>query len=85
MQCVVSEDRSEGLKEEKMTELQTLEEYEGRFWETYHLHPEGGAKCGIACPKCGAELWRNSSELLLSDPPQTPIFCKECSWSGATY
>ena len=78
--------RSFGKVEEvRVTELESLEDHEGRYWETYHLHPEGGAPCGIACPKCGAELWRDSTQVLLSDPPQTPIFCKECSWSGAMH
>lgn len=38
---------------------------------------------GIACPKCGAELWDDLTRQLTSNPPQTPIYCKKCGYSGS--
>lgn len=66
-----------------MTELETLEKHEADFWANYRP-PGGSTTCGIACPECGAELRQQAGELLLSDPPQTSIFCK-CGWSGSMH
>lgn len=66
-----------------MNGLETLEQHENRFWWGHMAKRPSG--CGVACPECGAELWADSSELLLSDPPQTPIFCKECDWRGSMH
>jgi len=64
--------------------LKTLEEHERRFWDNYQPYNPVG-KCGIACPKCGEELWADYGVCLASDPPQTPIFCKECDWRGSMH
>lgn len=40
---------------------------------------------GIACPKCGAELWDDCTRVLTSNPPQTPIFCKKCGYAGSRF
>ena len=41
---------------------------------------------GIACPKCGAELYDSEPGLLLlSYPPQHAVHCGECGWKGTRY
>lgn len=37
---------------------------------------------GIECPKCKNELHDVLGVSLLSNPPQTPIFCKNCDFKG---
>lgn len=66
-----------------MSELETLEEHEKRFWlDRLALFQPS---CGVACPECGAELRRRGGELLLSHPPQSSVFCKECGWQGSMH
>jgi DNA-directed RNA polymerase subunit RPC12/RpoP len=40
---------------------------------------------GIACPKCGAELFDMANICLTSMPPKTPVECKACGWRGSRY
>lgn len=38
---------------------------------------------GIACPKCGAELWDSAPMIVLtSNPPQKSVHCRECGYRG---
>jgi hypothetical protein len=37
---------------------------------------------GIACPKCGAELYDTTMMVLTSNPPQKTVGCKECGYHG---
>lgn len=38
---------------------------------------------GIACPKCGSELWdTNPMMTLTSNPPQKNVNCPTCGWNG---
>jgi hypothetical protein len=41
---------------------------------------------GIACPKCGYELFdTNSNRMVLSFPPRYPIHCNNCDYIGIRY
>jgi DNA-directed RNA polymerase subunit RPC12/RpoP len=65
--------------------LKSLEYYERERREYYDSmrqamrpHPNG-----IACPKCGRELWDSSPSITLtSDPPQKNIHCPACGYRG---
>ena len=38
---------------------------------------------GIACPKCGDQLWdTNPTMELMSSPPQKDVHCPGCSYTG---
>ena len=40
-------------------------------------------KNGIACPKCGSELYDcTPQEMQLSSPPQKAVRCTSCTFSG---
>ena len=65
-------------------DLITLEEHEQSFWENYGPITTS-SPCGIKCPKCGAELQANYSISLTSNPPQTPVYCPKCKWSGSIH
>lgn len=46
----------------------------------YEPHPNG-----IACPKCGGELWDSDPlRILASNPPQKNVHCPAdgCGWKG---
>lgn len=40
---------------------------------------------GIACPTCGEELRDRYGIVLTSNPPQKPVFCIACNFSGSRY
>jgi hypothetical protein len=37
---------------------------------------------GVACPRCGKELLEHTCITLTSYPPQTPVKCSVCSFTG---
>ncbi len=65
--------------------LESLEQYNRRRCNAY-AHPYyGTGPClnGIACPKCGNELYdTNPSFILTSYPPQYSVHCEHCHYSG---
>ena len=62
--------------------LINLEEYEARR-PKIELITE--TKTGIACPKCGKELYRNETTCYPTFPPMYPVFCKACDYTGAIH
>ena len=34
----------------------------------------------IVCPQCGGPIYKDTSIILTSNPPQYRYFCKECDW-----
>lgn len=36
----------------------------------------------IKCPKCGAQIFRDNSEMLTSNPPKYKYICLTCEWNG---
>jgi len=68
-------------------ELKTLEQHE-KEKATIHTFVESSSprKNGIACPKCGEELWdSNPSIQMRSHPARTHIHCikKDCNYKGS--
>jgi DNA-directed RNA polymerase subunit RPC12/RpoP len=65
--------------------MKTLEEHNSEQWQIHEQsrklndpHPNG-----IACPKCGKELWDSLPGMTLTSyPPQKNIHCPECGHVG---
>jgi ssDNA-binding Zn-finger/Zn-ribbon topoisomerase 1 len=66
--------------------MDSIEEYNNRKLKAYEKsqNPSG---TGIACPKCGGELERNTglSVLLLTNPPQERVDCPKCKYVGHVF
>ena len=68
-----------------MKKLKTLDQYNGERLKVFSAinalnspHPNG-----IACPKCGSELWdSNPMQTLTSNPPQKNVHCSNCEYTG---
>ena len=60
--------------------MKTLEEHnaEQEFYKALSKPKQNG----IACPKCGAELWDSSAMILFSVPPRKDVHCPECDYTG---
>ena len=73
--------------EHKGKKLESLEEHDKRWLDKYFSFTQKrrNMPCGVACPKCGTELLADRTRLLLSFPPQTPIHCPKCNYSGSMY
>ena len=62
--------------------LRSLEDANEHARRAYRLVTEPHAN-GIACPKCGAELWdSNPMVALTSYPPQAHVHCPACDYCG---
>lgn len=68
-----------------MTDLRNLDEHNKSALDTNRLMTAGHPN-GIACPKCGAEMWdTNPSVMLTSWPPRYSIHCPECGHTTIRY
>lgn len=73
-----------------MKKLKTLEESNAEAFRANHHnfnHP-WGQPClnGIACPKCGEELYDSQPQITLtSNPAQKTTMCKSCDYTGYRY
>jgi len=66
-------------------ELKSLEAYNQERFEQYNgiSHPSHN---GIACPKCGAELYdSNDGDVPKSYPPQRAVYCVKCDFRGLRF
>ena len=62
--------------------LKSLEEHNAEAHRRHRLATELHAN-GIACPKCGKELWDSQPMMLLTSyPPQRDIRCPVCNYRG---
>ena len=60
-------------------ELKTLEEH-NKGIQDYSI-PKVEYN-GIACPKCGEELYDSRNVILTSYPPQRNVACSKCDYTG---
>lgn len=44
--------------------------------------PYGLEKTDIECPKCGKRIYKDTTKILCSYPPQYGFQCIECGWYG---
>lgn len=71
--------------EEAASKLKSLKDHNdgSRLFDAY-----GGnsVKSGIACPKCGSELYYNNPDMVLtSNPPKRSVECKNCKHTDYVY
>jgi len=65
--------------------MKTLEQHNAERYEAFReldamSKPHAN---GIACPKCGKELWdSNPMCVLTSNPPQKNVHCPSCGYRG---
>ena len=84
---------------ESNTPINTLcdNDYESRKetmqdWEEYSVQNERittgsiqWEKVDVRCPKCGEPIYKNTTEILTSYPPQYQYKCFKCGWWGTAY
>lgn len=62
--------------------LKSLEEYE----RDRLARREAALATGIACPKCGQELFDHEfSTMVMTFPPQRACHCRACNYSTSRY
>ena len=70
--------------EEAASKLKSLKDHnDSKLFDAY-----GGNsfKSGIACPKCGSELYYNNPDMVLtSNPPKRSVECKNCKQTDYVY
>jgi len=70
--------------EEAASKLKSLKDHnDSKLFDAY-----GGNsfKSGIACPKCGSELYYNNPNMVLtSNPPKRSVECKNCKHTDYVY
>lgn len=72
----VHHEAKEGVERKAMPTLKDFDK--ARFAQ--HCSTNKPGPNGIACPKCGAELWdSNPSCMLTSSPPQFDVHCPVCN------
>jgi len=67
--------------------LISLEDHQRKYLENYRERSsDKSRRNGIACPKCGAELYDSNPMVSYSSmPPSSPIHCEECKFTGSRY
>jgi hypothetical protein len=70
--------------EEAASKLKSLKDHnDGKVFDAYG---GGSFKSGIACPKCGYELYYNNPDMVLtSNPPKRSVECKNCKHTDYVY
>ena len=70
--------------EEAASKLKSLKDHnDGKVFDVY-----GGNsfKSGLACPKCGSELYYNNPDMVLTSyPPKRSVECKNCKHTDYVY
>ena len=71
--------------EEAASKLKSLNEHnDGR--RLFDAYGGNSVKSGIACPKCGSELYYNNPDMVLtSNPPKRSVECKNCKHTDYVY
>ena len=71
--------------EEAASKLKSLKDHnDGR--RLFDAYGGNSVKSGIACPKCGSELYYNNPDMVLtSNPPKRSVECKNCKHTDYVY
>ena len=66
------------------SKLKSLKDHnDGKVFDAYG---GGSFKSGLACPKCGSELYYNNPDMVLtSNPPKRSVECKNCKHTDYVY
>jgi len=57
--------------------LVSVDEHNSRIKDEKYAH-----MTDIACPECGEQLKWTRGQALMSNPPQYPVKCDGCGWTG---
>jgi hypothetical protein len=70
--------------EEAASKLKSLKDHnDGKVFDAYG---GGSFKSGLACPKCGSELYYNNPNMVLTSyPPKRSVECKNCKHTDYVY
>lgn len=49
--------------------------------EVYELYPQY-VPTDIECPKCGKQIYEDTTIEYLTNPPKHDYYCFSCGWSG---
>ncbi len=70
--------------EEAASKLKSLNEHNDNVWRNFNI--SRFSYSGIACPKCGYELYYNNPDMVLtSNPPKRSVVCKNCKHTDYVY
>jgi DNA-directed RNA polymerase subunit M/transcription elongation factor TFIIS len=66
------------------SKLKSLKDHnDGKVFDAYG---GGSFKSGLACPKCGSELYYNNPNMVLTSyPPKRSVECKNCKHTDYVY
>jgi predicted nucleic-acid-binding Zn-ribbon protein len=66
------------------SKLKSLNEHNDNVWRNFNI--SRFSYSGIACPKCGSELYYNNPDMVLtSNPPKRSVVCKNCKHTDYVY
>jgi predicted nucleic-acid-binding Zn-ribbon protein len=66
------------------SKLKSLNEHNDNVWRNFNI--SRFSYSGIACPKCGYELYYNNPDMVLtSNPPKRSVVCKNCKHTDYVY
>jgi DNA repair exonuclease SbcCD ATPase subunit len=70
--------------EEAASKLKSLKDHnDSKLFDAYG---GGSFKSGLACPKCGSELYYNNPDMVLTSyPPKRSVECKNCKHTDYVY
>ena len=70
--------------EDAASKLKSLKDHnDGKVFDAYG---GGSFKSGLACPKCGSELYYNNPNMVLTSyPPKRSVECKNCKHTDYVY
>ena len=70
--------------EEAASKLKSLKDHNDNVWRNFNI--SRFSYSGIACPKCGSELYYNNPDMVLtSNPPKRSVECKNCKHTDYVY
>ena len=70
--------------EEAASKLKSLNEHNDNVWRNFNI--SRFSYSGIACPKCGSELYYNNPDMVLtSNPPKRSVECNNCKHTDYVY
>jgi hypothetical protein len=66
------------------SKLKSLNEHNDNVWRNFNI--SRFSYSGLACPKCGSELYYNNPDMVLtSNPPKRSVECKNCKHTDYVY
>ena len=77
-------DFSKAKQNPHASKLKSLNEHNDNVWRNFNI--SRFSYSGLACPKCGSELYYNNPDMVLtSNPPKRSVECKNCKHTDYVY